>query len=124
MTGFRWKWLPLAILALLTAFGAAARDGAAGIPHFEVSIQDRQVPEESRLLRVTRGDRVTLVWTTDEPVQLHLHGYDLEFEVTPGKPVTREFVAHATGRFPVTSHGFSGEGHGHETLLYLEVYPE
>jgi hypothetical protein len=29
------------------------------------------------------------------------------------------------GRFPVTSHGFSGEAnHGHRPLLYLEIHPE
>jgi FtsP/CotA-like multicopper oxidase with cupredoxin domain len=32
---------------------------------------------------VTEGDRVTLRLTSDAPVELHLHGYDLEAEVSP-----------------------------------------
>jgi hypothetical protein len=31
--------------------------------------------------------------------------------------------AYATGRFPITSHGWGEGGHGHDALTYLEVYP-
>jgi FtsP/CotA-like multicopper oxidase with cupredoxin domain len=80
---------------------------------------------DPNVIRVTMGDRVTLSWTSDEAGSLHLHGYDIEFEVGPGRTETMTFLASATGRFPITSHGFGGEeGHGHKALLYLEVYPD
>ncbi|MGH8496562.1 MAG: hypothetical protein ACREVN_10560 [Gammaproteobacteria bacterium] len=93
------------------------------IQRIEIAIEQRAVADDARVVRVTQGDRLELVWTTDETVQLHLHGYDIELEVTPDVPAVMSLTAHATGRFPVTSHGFGG-GHGHDTLLYLEVYPD
>lgn len=105
--------------------------GLAGVPPaeaeiraFDLRIQDRQVVMDGNVLRVNRGDRVVIRWLTDERVRLHLHGYDIEFELFPGEPLERAFEAHATGRFPVTSHGFGDEHGGHVTLLYLEVYPD
>lgn len=115
------------LLGLSFAAGAAVGvtpEEPAETRRFEIEIRDRQALLEGNVVRVSRGDRVELVWSTDEPVQLHLHGYDLEVRVTPGEPAVQSFEARATGRFPVTSHGFGGEHHGHETLLYVEVYPD
>jgi hypothetical protein len=91
----------------------------------ELRITQRQLQDGDKTRRVTQGQTVEMVWTSDEAGQLHLHGYDIEFEVSPESPTVVTFEAHATGRFPVTSHGFGDErGHGHEVLLYLEVYPD
>ena len=93
---------------------------------FDIHIVDRQVTADTKLVRVTQGDEVVMLWHTDEAVSVHLHGYDIELEVKPGEPARMAFSAHATGRFPVTSHGFAGgdDHHGHQTLLYFEVHPE
>ncbi len=88
---------------------------------FALDIRHGKVPAAQRTLRVTEGDRVELRWTTDEAVELHLHGYDIRLELNPGAPGTMTFEAHAAGRFPVGIHGSSGHGHG--ALLYLEVHP-
>lgn len=72
-------------------------------------------------LRVKRGDRVELRWSSDRPIVLHLHGYDLELKVTPQAPAAMSFAAGLTGRFPVSEHRH-GTGH-HRALLYLEVHP-
>src|SRR5829696_2892667 len=53
---------------------------------------------------VTAGDQVTLQITSDHPVELHLHGYDLEEEVEPGEPGELSFEASITGRFPIEDH--------------------
>jgi len=122
-----WKLaLPalLAFTAILAGPGeAAGNDQIPAVQRFELAISDRSVQLESGTLRVTQGQQVELVWTSDESGTLHLHGYDIEFEVGPEAPAEYSFEAHATGRFPITSHGFGGE-HGHEALLYLEVYPD
>lgn len=46
-----------------------------------------------------RGDRVAIVVRSDVPEVVHLHGYDIERPVGPGKPAQLRFVAEATGRF-------------------------
>jgi hypothetical protein len=114
--------LLIAAVAPVTADPDADTDE---VRRFEIRISERAVQRESNSVRVTRGEYVEMLWQSDEAVKLHLHGYDIEFEITPEKPAAVTFEAHATGRFPITSHGFSGEhGHGHEALLYLEVYPD
>ena len=90
----------------------------------DVQIEDREVGGD-RVIRLTEEQEVRIVWTTDESAELHIHGYDIRVAISPDGPVETSFIAHATGRFAVTSHGFGGDhGHGHETLLYIEVYPK
>ena len=91
-----------------------------------VAIEMRKVVGK-RTIRVTQGDRVQLNWQTDEKVELHLHGIDQKTLVLPGAGGTMRFTAEATGRFPVTSHGFgnkAGHHHGPGALMYVEVYPK
>ena len=102
---------------------ADADEGA--VKRIELVISERKVQREEKTIRVTQGESLELVWVSDEAAELHLHGYDISFEVSPEAPAVVTFEAHATGRFPVTSHGFGGhKGHGHEALLYIEVYPQ
>ena len=79
----------------------------------------------SDVIRLTQGDQAELRWLTDQAIDIHLHGYDIETKVNPGAPASMRFTAHATGRYPVTMHGHShGGGHSEKTLLYLEVHPK
>lgn len=101
-----------------------AGENEAAVKRYELTIIERKVQAEENTLRITQGDSVELVWLSDEAAELHLHGYDISFEVSPAAPSVVSFEARATGRFPVTSHGFGGEqSHGHKALLYIEVYP-
>lgn len=105
---------------------ATESDNVANTVHrIEITIHNRKVVRDNNVIRITQGEKVELVWISDESANLHLHGYDIEFKVTPDAPTPITFTAHATGRFPITSHGFGNQhGHGHDTLLYLEVYPK
>jgi len=90
----------------------------------EVRIENRKVVGD-HVIRLTQGQLVEMVWTTDAAEELHIHGYDIRFEISPDAPAEVSFTAHATGRFAVTSHGFGDpHRHGHETLVYIEVYPK
>ena len=90
----------------------------------DVQIEHRKVVG-GPVIRLTEDQEVTIVWTTDEAAELHIHGYDIRIDISPDAPAETSFTAYATGRFAVTSHGFGGDhGHGHETLLYIEVYPK
>jgi len=90
----------------------------------EVRIEHRQVVEPKDAIKATQGEAIELRWTSDEAVELHLHGYDVELEVEPDEPASMVVDAYATGRFPVESHGWGGGGHGDEALIFLEVYPQ
>ena len=106
-------------------FMALAADPPAAL--FTIEIKGRKVVGALTTLRVKYGDMVTLRWRTDEPVRLHLHGYDIEALAKPDSPAAFTFKAYATGRFPITAHGFGAPTHAgaHEEtpLVYLEVHP-
>src|SRR6266567_7415642 len=68
----------LASIAMGSAFVAAAEPG------FVLEIKYGRVPDSVRLIRVKQGDLVKLRWTSDQPLVVHLHGYDIEQPVDPG----------------------------------------
>jgi FtsP/CotA-like multicopper oxidase with cupredoxin domain len=88
---------------------------------FELSIRNGMLVGEERVIRVKQGDVVTLRWTTDKALAIHLHGYDIEMPLSPAAPVSMQFTARASGRFPIEIHAH-GQG-GHRTLVHVEVHP-
>ncbi len=114
----------LAAGAAAVALLGAARVARAESLTIDVVIEARKVLGDN-VARVAQGDAVTLRWSTDEAVSVHLHGYDLKLSIAPGTPAEMNLEAFAAGRFPVTSHGFGDHGHDDEevVLLYLEVHP-
>gem|GEM_PF-329445 len=105
------------ILAQQVSSRAVAAQGPV-VRSFNVDIVQRRVARPVRTLRVIEGERVVIHWTCDEAVEMHLHGYDIELQLLPGTPGSMDFVATATGRFPINGHGFE-----HRALVYLEVLP-
>ncbi len=97
-------------------------------PRFSIAIQGRKVDPAQRTIRVTQGRALELEFTTDETVELHLHGYDQLLTVQPGSVAVMRLDAKIAGRFAIAAHRFgSGAGGGrsarHVVLLYLEVHP-
>ena len=93
---------------------------------FDLKIEKGKVAQNMRLIRVKQGDAVKLRWTTDRPIVLHLHGYDIEKKVEPGAVTEMAFEARATGRFPVEEHkpnAKGGHSHGEAPLVRIEVRP-
>ena len=117
--------LARSMLALLLLAFAAALPAAAAELTFELKVERGRVAENMRLIRVKQGDVVKLRWTSDQPLVVHLHGYDIEKRVAPGPAVEMTFTANATGRFPVHVHaqGASGRAHDDAPLVNVEVYP-
>jgi len=95
----------------------------AAVRTFELRIAQRRVPPAHRVLRATEGERVELRWSADEPLILHLHGYEIETRVESGRPAVTAFVARLTGRFPVAIHAEGGSRHRHGALLHVEIHP-
>ena len=109
-----------ALLALImSVFAAGVALAAEQV--FDVALAEGRVPSERRTIQVTKDDAVTLRWTSDRAISLHLHGYDIETTVPAGGSATMRFSAHIAGRFPVSEHRHGG---GRErAILYLEVRP-
>jgi heme/copper-type cytochrome/quinol oxidase subunit 2 len=53
---------------------------------------------------VEEGDLVTLRLTSESPVEVHVHGYDLEGDVLPGEETNLSFEADVTGQFEIEDH--------------------
>ncbi len=113
-------------LALLLIAAGSAGAPAAELT-FDIKIEHGRVPDTMRLIRVNEGDVVKLRWTSDQPLILHLHGYDIEKRIAAGAVTEFAFAAYATGRFPIHVHPQGGGtgGHAHEDapLATIEVYP-
>ena len=122
-------WRRVSTRSALALLAIAA--GSAGVPAaelvFDIRIEHGRVPDTMHLMRVHKGDGVKLRWTTDRPLVLHLHGYDLEQRVPVGAVTEFAFTAYATGRFPIDAHpqGAGTGGHVHDSapLAIIEVYP-
>ena len=67
-------------------------------------IRDNKVVSGPTSIKVTKGDHVRIVVSTDQEDDLHLHGYDIEKTAEPGKPVTFVFDATIEGKFELESH--------------------
>ena len=116
----------LLILAVAMAIFAMVATAQPAEVTFELKIEKGRVAQNMRLIRVKQGDAVRLRWSTDRPIALHLHGYDIEIKVEPGKTADMAFTARATGRFPVEEHksdARGGHSHGEAPLARIEVYP-
>jgi hypothetical protein len=93
---------------------------------FDLRIEKGSVAPSMRLVRVKQGDAVKLRWTSDRPILLHLHGYDIEARVEPGAVAEMAFTARAAGRFPVEEHkpnARGGHSRGEASLVRVEVQP-
>ena len=66
-------------------------------------------------VQVAVGTAVTLVVTSDVADEVHVHGYDIEKELSPGTPATLQFDATVPGVFEVELH------HADTVLLRLQV---
>jgi len=115
---------PVGLAAIVCCAGVSLLFAQTSELTFDIRIEHGVVPPNMRLIRVKQGDAVKLRWSSDKPITLHLHGYDIERKVEPGMVAEMSFAARATGRFPVEEHkGAGGHSHGDAPLVRIEVYP-
>lgn len=107
----------LLALAVLAPFAGAA---LAASPKFSVELVGGRIKGDDTL-KVKQGDQVQVSVVSDQPLVLHLHGYDIETKVAPPAPALMAFKADLAGRFPVHEHR---EGAGnHRAVMFIEVHP-
>jgi hypothetical protein len=107
--------LCVALMLLAIGVGAQAEELT-----FAMRIERGALSETMRIVRVKQGDVVHLRWSSDQAGVLHIHGYEIERQLEPGRMTEVTITARATGRFPIHLHG---KAHDETTLAYLEVYP-
>jgi hypothetical protein len=91
--------------------------------NFQLQIKGGQPVGGVQDFKVKKGDRVALVVSADAHDDIHLHGYDIEKPVEPGKPATFKFTASIEGIFEIESH--VAEDAGREPLMgKLTVEPD
>jgi len=95
----------------------SATSSASGAPatRIEVTVSHGRISPKPSLHHIHLGDRVQLTVTSDQPDEVHLHGYDQEIAIQPGKPGTINVTADLPGIFEVELHKSDLQ------LLQLEV---
>ena len=97
-----------ALIALVTLLAAACEDREPQDIAFEMDLAGGELTGDESTLTVNQGDTVTIDWTSDLPLLVHLHGYNIEAEVGPGVTAPMNFEAHATGRYDIFIHAAEG----------------
>lgn len=124
-------WLGILLLVVAVAFiwWALGRDGGPAIRSFNLSVVGQTLygAGPGGAVRVRLGDQVTIHISADEPMEVFLHGYDLETRVRPDADGTMEFTASILGRHPLMIHELGEDQGSHrkvEVLLgFIEVLP-
>ena len=98
-----WSWI--ALIVAIPVLSVAASVGGANIvagPSAEryYEIKARQFAYDPPVLRVNRGDRVTIALKSEDVLHgFYLDGYGIDKEIRPGEMVRFSFVADKAGRF-------------------------
>jgi hypothetical protein len=110
----------LAVLLIPAGARSSCAQGASAEKRFAFELAAGRLVSGEKTVKVLKGDRVELVWASDRPAELHLHGYDLHLRAGPEAAAAMRFEARVAGRFPLEFHDSSGR---HRTLIYVEVHP-
>ena len=109
------------IVAVLAAsVVAACQDREPQDLSFTMTIEGGELAAEESTITVNQNDTVTIDWTSDLPLLVHLHGYNIETQLAPGETGTMSFEADATGRYDIAIHA---AGVHERVIATLEVRP-
>jgi len=109
----------LGLIGAASLFAATSLVAASLV--FQLSIRSEDHQGAARVLRAKQGDQIAIEWSADKPQVVHIHPYEIEQELVPGKVSRNEFTATISGRFPIEAH--PGARGGRRIVGYLEVLP-
>ena len=69
-----------------------------------VTVAKGKVNPSGATIKVNAGQTVLVTAVSDAEDELHIHGYDKELELAPGKPASVKFTANMKGTFEVETH--------------------
>jgi hypothetical protein len=70
----------------------------------DVTVANGKVNPSGATIKVKAGQTVLVKVISDADDELHIHGYDKELELSPGKPASVKFTANMKGTFEVETH--------------------
>lgn len=90
---------PSATSSASSSASAEAEDGKT----ITIDLEDGKPTEKvGPSVTVSKGDKLTLVITSDKAYEVHVHGVDISIDVTPGDTVTKTFTVDlAAGSYEV-----------------------
>jgi len=69
-----------------------------------VTVANGKVNPSGATIKAKAGQTVLVTAVSDAADELHIHGYDKELELTPGKPASVTFTADMKGTFEIETH--------------------
>jgi phage-related tail protein len=89
---------------LLMLAGACSSTTSSGPLTIDVTVANGKVSPSGAKYDVTKGSTVTINVSSDANETVHVHGYEIEKDVTPGQKLVITFVASMTGSFDIETH--------------------
>jgi hypothetical protein len=71
---------------------------------FRIALKAHKPVGGRKTIKISKGDRALLVVSSDGKDTVHLHGWNIEREVTPAKPGRFAFTAKNEGAYELESH--------------------
>lgn len=93
-------------------------EAAAADIEIALHVEKGQLVSGPKIMKLTRGDNVSITVVSDVPDAMHVHGYELHLEIPAEQPTTVRFEANQTGRFATELHQSGAQ------LVILEIYPK
>jgi heme/copper-type cytochrome/quinol oxidase subunit 2 len=87
-----------------SASSPAGAGASAKATDIVVSVKDGKVSPKTHRVKVAAGSSVRILVSSDVDDEVHVHGYDIEREISAGQSVTIDFTADQTGVFEVETH--------------------
>jgi hypothetical protein len=94
----------IAVVAFVIAKPGSSDNKSGGSKTFRIQLKHHQVASGPRVMTVKNGDRAVIVVSSDKPETVHLHGFEIEHEITPSKPGRYAFKAKNEGAYELESH--------------------
>jgi plastocyanin len=69
-----------------------------------ITVANGKVNPSGASINVKAGQTVLITAVSDAPDEVHVHGYEKQLPLTPGKPASVKFVANMKGTFEVETH--------------------
>lgn len=88
-----------------TATRAAPASRPARARSTSITVRDGRPVGGVKRIRLASGRTVRLAVTADAPEEIHVHGYDIERQLTPGRAARLRFPAELEGIFEIELHG-------------------
>jgi hypothetical protein len=93
-----------ALLALLVLAGCSSTADPAPVPAGPLVLELSVDRPEPRRVEAVRGQAVELTVTSGEPVDVHVHGFDVLARAEQDEPAVLKFTVDQTGTFDVEAH--------------------